>query len=93
LLQPIVDAATAEGWKEAVAYGSLVLGRCTGDTSLAKRALAVAEDAGLRGAAWEAHAALGHRAQATALVEELASTIEDGQLRAGFVAAAESEIG
>jgi hypothetical protein len=88
-----VDAALAEGWKETVAYGSLVLGRCTGDKALAERALAVAQDAGLRGAAWEAHAALGHRAEAVALVEELGATVEDEALRAGFIAAATAEVG
>jgi class 3 adenylate cyclase/DNA-binding SARP family transcriptional activator len=93
LLAPIVDAAVAEGWKEALAYGSLVLGRCTGDPALAERALGVAEDAGLRGAAWEAHAVLGHRAEAAALIDELASTIEDGKVKADFVARAKAEIG
>jgi DNA-binding SARP family transcriptional activator len=92
LLEPIVDAAAAEGWKEAVAYGSLVLGHCTGDPGLAERALGVADDAGLRGAAWEAHAFLGHRAEAAAIIEELASPIEDGSVKADFVARAKAEI-
>jgi tetratricopeptide (TPR) repeat protein len=64
LLAPVLIAAEACGWQEAIAHGSLVIGQCLvargdehGAESALRRALQVALEAGLPGVAWEAHAA------------------------------------
>jgi predicted ATPase len=64
LLTPVLAAAEACGWQEAIAQASLLLGQCLtvrgdrkGAEVLLRRALEVALRVGL-GAAWEIHAAL-----------------------------------
>ncbi|MDH3598071.1 MAG: hypothetical protein OEU26_00360 [Candidatus Tectomicrobia bacterium] len=65
LLTPVLAAAETCGWEEAIAYGSLVVGRslvACGDADQAEqtlqRALQVTHDVSLPGVAWKTHAAL-----------------------------------
>jgi hypothetical protein len=67
LLAPVLAAAEACGWQEAIAYGALVIGQCLvahGDersaASALQHALQVALEKDLPGVAWEAHATLAN---------------------------------
>jgi hypothetical protein len=107
MLAPVRAAAEASGWLETVACASLVIGQARiarGDASGAedalRRALAVADGAGLPAPGWEAHAALaklladaGREAEAAEsagtareILERLAVPLSDAELRAGLLA-------
>ncbi|MGH2734002.1 MAG: ATP-binding protein [Actinomycetota bacterium] len=105
LVGPLLVEATRAGWKESESDAALVLGLCLrelGDTKGAweavRRALGVAEEAGLRRIAFEAHrtaAALSrdsarpadarrHDDRAAQLIDVLASSIE-GEARRAYL--------
>jgi tetratricopeptide (TPR) repeat protein len=106
ILSPVLAAAEACGWQEAIAYGALVVGQCLaacgderGAESALQRALQVTLEVSLPGVAWQVHAALAdfhraakrfeaaehHWAQAKALIERLAITLDDEAIRHGFL--------
>jgi len=65
LVLPILSAADACGWQEAIALGLLVIGQCLmsqrdrrGAEAALRRALEVAVRVGLQGIAWEVHEAM-----------------------------------
>ena len=90
LVAPIVAAAQRTGWKEAIACGSLVIGRARallGDESAAEvalvHALEVADQAGLPAPAWEARATLselfrgvGREAEAAECAEQVRAILQ-----------------
>lgn len=114
LLAPLVEAAEACAWQENIALGAFLIGeslRLRGDQAAAeprlRRALDVSKAAGLPGAAWRAHAALGgicrsggrsaeserHVSKAVAIIEELGLSIDEDVLRQQFLVGARAEVG
>ena len=107
LLAPIVTAAEAGGWREPLARGLLLTGRCRQAAAdaprarmLAERALDVARDTVLPGVTWQAHAVLAGLSdagqawlgQARHGVMELSAALPDAALRTTFVEAALAEV-
>ena len=107
LLAPIVTAAEAGGWREPLARGLLLVGRCRqaaadapGARMLAERALDVARDTVLPGVTWQAHAVLAGLSdagqawlgQARHGVMDLSAALPDAALRTTFVEAALAEV-
>lgn len=88
LLGPVVAAADRFGWHEAGAIAQLVLGLCLREhderdraRSALTRAARLADEHGFLAPAWEAHAALGQQAQASAIIERIAASVNDETLR------------
>ncbi len=99
LLRPVLAAAERFGWLEAQASSALVLGLCLESRGnldeahgLLTRAASIADEHGIPGCGWEAHAALArvgdqsaeHAAASEALVERIAQALSDDRLRAQF---------
>ncbi|MBV8219241.1 MAG: hypothetical protein JO325_12315, partial [Solirubrobacterales bacterium] len=100
LLLPVYRAAERSGWREAAAGTELVLGLCAearGELEQARERLDhaawLADQYGILGVGWEAHAAMArlvdepheHRATARAIVERVAAELKDDDLRAGLL--------
>jgi DNA-binding SARP family transcriptional activator len=95
LLAPLREAAAEAGWVETMAWADLLRARCQLDPEPAMSALKLAERHRLPGIAWQAHALLAdlrsaaaHRDAAAAIVDRLAGSLDDGELRASFRASA-----
>jgi predicted ATPase/class 3 adenylate cyclase len=99
LLLPVFRAAQRSDWREAAACTGLVVGLCAegrGDLEQARERLAhaagLADQYGIPAVGWEAHAAMArlldehneHRAAARAIVERVAGTLNDDELRDGL---------
>lgn len=103
-LRPIAESAERLGWREYAAAALLVGGLAAAaredpDAARARLsgALDIADDIGLPGVAWEAHAALAslagldaaeHAATARAEVQRIAAGVDDQAIRDRFVAGA-----
>jgi tetratricopeptide (TPR) repeat protein len=82
LLEPLRDAAAGAGWVETMAWADLLLARCRlaegrpPAAGLVAGVLAAAGRHELPGLAWQAHALLGHREAAAAIVDDLAGSLD-----------------
>jgi DNA-binding SARP family transcriptional activator len=114
LVEGLRTEAEAAGWREAAARASTLVGRChaalgdvAGAEPLLLRALQIAEESALPGAAWEAHAAMAaarlaqgsgdqaaeHLAEAERIVDSLARSLPQGELRRRYRREARASLG